>query len=92
MKTRKLNRARIGMITETLTDYLDHYFEEEGGPDDVSYIVNNRFDEFVQWAYDDLILSPDERDILLDGDDRTLIEIIKLTAAGGYKLRHDLVS
>ena len=88
MKTRKLNRVRIGMITETLTDYLGHYFEEEGDMDDVSYVVNERFDEFVMWACDDLIISTDERDILLDGNERELINTIKLAGAGGFKMRN----
>jgi hypothetical protein len=80
MKTEKLNRARLVMITEALTDYLEHYYEQHGEPDDVTYIVRDHFDEFVNWAYDDLIISAEERNLLLFGKEWELVEAIKIRA------------
>lgn len=80
MKTEKLNRARLVMITEALTDYLEHYYEQQGEPDDVTYLVRDHFDEFVNWAYDDLIISAEERNLLLFGEEWELVEAIKIRA------------
>ena len=80
MKTEKLNWARLVMITEALTDYLEHYYEQQGEPDDVSYLVRDHFDEFVNWAYDDLIISAEERNLLLFGEEWELVEAIKIRA------------
>jgi hypothetical protein len=80
MKTEKLNRARMVMITEALTDYLEHYYEQQGEPDDVTYLVRDHFDEFVNWAYDDLIISAEERNLLLFGEEWELVEAIKIRA------------
>ena len=84
MITQKMNRARFLMITEALTDYLEHYCEEEHEPFDVSYLANDHFDEFVNWAYDDLIISAGERDLLLNSLERELIKTIKMKAVRGY--------
>ena len=80
MKTEKLNRARMVMITEALTDYLEHYYEQQGEPDDVTYLVRDHFDEFVNWAYDDLIISAEERNLLLFGEEWEMVEAIKIRA------------
>ncbi len=80
MKTEKLNRARMVMITEALTDYLEHYYEQQGEPDDVTYLVRDHFDEFVNWAYDDLIISAAERKLLLYGNEWEMVEAIKIRA------------
>ena len=84
MITQKMNRARFLMITEALTDYLEHYCEEKSEPYDASYLANDHFDEFVNWAYDDLIISAGERDLLLNSLERELIKTIKMKAIGGY--------
>ncbi len=80
MKTAKLNRARMVMITEALTDYLEHYYEQHDEPDDVTYLVRDHFDEFVNWAYDDLIISAAERKLLLYGNEWEMVEAIKIRA------------
>jgi hypothetical protein len=80
MKTEKIIRARLVMITEALTDYLEHYYEQQGEPDDVTYLVRDHFDEFVNWAYDDLIISAEERNLLLYGKEWEMVEAIKIRA------------
>jgi hypothetical protein len=80
MKTEKINRARLVVITEAFSDYLEHYYEEHGEPDDITYLVRDHFEEYVNWAYDDLILSRAERDLLLYGKEWELVEAIKIRA------------
>ena len=80
MKTEKLTPARLVVITEALTDYLEHYFEEHGEPEEVTYLVRDHFDEFVNWAYDDLIISREEQNILQSGEHWELTEAIKIRA------------
>jgi len=86
MKTQRLNQARVIIIAEALNDYLEHYLEEYGVWDDVLYHVNDRFEEFVLWAYDDIIISSEERDILLNGNEWELIEGIKTLAIKSYSV------
>ena len=80
MRTEIMNKSRMVVITEALTDYLEHYYEEQGEPDDVTYLVRDHFDEYVNWAYDDLIISKEERDLLLYGKEWELVEAIKIRA------------
>ena len=80
MRTEKMNRARMVVITEALTDYLEHCCEEHGEPDDVTYLVRDHFDDYVNWAYDDLIISRAERDLMLFGKEWELVEAIKIRA------------
>ena len=55
-------------------------YEEHGEPDDVTYLVRDHFDEYLNWAYDDLIISSEERDLLLYGKEWELVEAIKIRA------------
>ncbi|MGW8317171.1 MAG: hypothetical protein ACWGNV_16360 [Bacteroidales bacterium] len=74
MKTHMLNRVRRIVITEAFIDYIEQCYEEKGETEDILYIVHEHFDEFVKWAYDDIIISTAERDLLLNGHDRELNE------------------
>ena len=84
MKTHILNRARKIIITEALIDYMEQYYEEKGGENDILYLVNEHFDDYVEWAYDDLIISSAERDLLLHSDECDLNEGIKTEAAKSF--------
>lgn len=84
MKTQLLNRARRVVITEALIDYMEQCYEENGETNDILYLVNEYFDEFVQWAYDDIIISNAERDLLLNGLEGGLNESIKAEAAKSF--------
>jgi hypothetical protein len=90
MKTKILNRARRIVITEALTDYLEQCYEDKGETDDILYLVHEHFNDFVQWAYDDLIISSTERDLLLDGHEQILHEGIKTEAAKSFSYIADL--
>jgi hypothetical protein len=84
MKKRRMNRAKIIMITEALTDYLAHYCDEKGESCNVSIMANDHFEEFVLWAYDDILISKEERDLLLNANEWVLIEYIKERAVKSY--------
>lgn len=90
MKTRLLNRARRIVITEALIDYMEQCYEENGETDDIFYLIHEHFDDFVQWAYDDIIISSAERDLLLNGHERELNEGIKAEAAKSFSCITDL--
>jgi hypothetical protein len=84
MKKRRMNRAKIIMITEALTDYLAHSCDEKGEPHNMSIMANDHFEEFVLWAYDDILISKEERDLLLNANEWVLIEYIKERAVKSY--------
>ena len=65
MKTQKLNQTKVVVLIEAFTDYLEHYCEEKGKSYDLYEVLNDHFDEFTDWAFDDLIISQNERDSLL---------------------------
>jgi hypothetical protein len=90
MKTKQLNRVRRIVITEALIDYIEHYYEESGESDDILFLVHEHFDEFVQWAYDDILISSAERDLLLHGHERELNESIKTAAVQSFSYITDL--
>jgi len=84
MKKQILNRARRIVITEALIDYIEQCYEDKGDTKDILYLVHEHFDDFVQWAYDDIIISSAERDLLLNGHERELTERIKTEAAKSF--------
>jgi len=84
MKTQLLNRPRTVVIIEALTDYLEHYYQEKGEPEDPFYLVNDHFDDFINWAYDDLIIGIEERNTLLNRDAWELREAIKLESINSF--------
>jgi hypothetical protein len=90
MKTQTLNRARRYVITEALIDYMEQCYEESGESHNIIYLVNEHFDDFVRWAYDDLIIGSKERDLLLSGLDPLLKEGIKSEAASSFSMITDL--
>jgi hypothetical protein len=90
MKTHILNRARKIIITEALIDYMEQCFEEKGETEDILYLLHEHFDDFVNWAYDDIIISSSERDLLLNGHECQLNEGIKAEAAKSFAYITDL--
>jgi len=90
MKSQILNRARRVVITEALIDYIEQCFEERGETDDIFFLLHEHFDEFVQWAYDDLIISSTERDLLLNGHASQLNERMMSEAAQSFFFITDL--
>lgn len=85
MKTHRLNPSRRIVITEALIDFLENCFEDNEEAD-VSFLVQKHFEEFVHWAYDDLIISGEERKILLSGKEWELHEDIKTEAVRSFVL------
>ena len=65
MKTQKLNQTKVVVIIEAFTDYLEHYCEEYGETYNLYEVLNDHFDEFIDWALDDFIISKKERESLL---------------------------
>lgn len=72
-----MKKEKIDMVIETFTDYVEHYYEENMKPTDVSTIVNNHFEEFARWAYDDFVITKEERDTLLNPGEVELQNKIK---------------
>ena len=85
-----LNRARKIVITEALIDYMEQCYEDSGESDDILNLAYEHFDDFVRWAYDDLIISSTERDLLLDGHEPQLNEGIKKEAVKSFSCVMDL--
>jgi len=77
MKTQRLNPARLVIIIEAFTDYLEHECDQRGDSCDVAQMVNELFDQFVDWAFDDLIISREEKRFLLSMYKWELRESIK---------------
>ncbi|MCK5136614.1 MAG: hypothetical protein KAR19_12550 [Bacteroidales bacterium] len=86
MKTQELNEARVNVIIEEFTDYVENYYDEDNEPNDVSSIVNDHFEEFTDWAFDDFVINEGERDTLLNNNERELHEIIKREVASEFRI------
>jgi len=84
MKTQKLNQVRLVIIIEAFTDYLEHACEERGKSYDAMLIVNELFDNFVDWAFDDFIINSEEREFLQSLNKWELRESIKKEVIYGF--------
>ena len=67
-----MKKERMDIIIETFTDYIEHYYDEDSDPVDVSGIVEEHFEEFAEWACDDFVIDEEERDALLDSKESDL--------------------
>ena len=65
------------MIIETFTDYLEHYYEENEQAVDVKDMIDHHFEEFAVWAWEDLVITEEDRNILLDPGEWKLRQVIK---------------
>lgn len=72
------------MVIEAFTDYVESYYDENEDSMDVSGIVDKHFEEFAEWAYDDFVLTEEERDSLLDRYEVELRTQIKKTVTSEF--------
>lgn len=77
MKTIELNEEKVNVIIETFADYVENYYDEDNSSEDVPSIVNEHFGEFIDWAYDDFVLSEGDQEALKSNLDLELCENIK---------------
>jgi len=77
MKNYELTEVRVNMIIETFADYVENYYGEADESDRVSTIVDEHFDEFIDWAYDDFIISEAEQEILKNNSAQDVHKRIK---------------
>lgn len=79
-----MKKEKIDVIIETFTDYVESYYDENSESMDVSGIVDNHFDEFAEWAYDDFVITEEERDSLLNKYEVELRTQIKKTVTSEF--------
>lgn len=72
-----MNEEKINVIIETFADYVENYYDDDNESDDVPNIVNQHFDEFVQWAYDDFVINELEQESLTNRNDWDIHERIR---------------
>jgi hypothetical protein len=75
--TTLMRKEKIDVIIETFMDYIECYYDETCETVDISNILNDHFGEFAEWAYDDFVINEEERDALLNSNERELHEKIK---------------
>lgn len=79
-----MKKEKIDVVIETFTDYVESYYDESSDSMDVSGIVENHFEEFAQWAYDDFVITEEERDQLMDRYEVELRAKIKQTVVSEF--------
>jgi hypothetical protein len=83
---RGMNEEKINVIIETFADYVENYYDEDNEAVDVPNIVNQHFDEFVQWAYDDFVINELEYETLTNRKDPDLNERIRMEVVNEFLL------
>lgn len=77
LKTYRMNEEKVNVIIVTFADYVENYYEEDNTSGDVSTIVNDHFDEFIEWAYDDFVINEEEQEIMEGNPDPEIPNCIK---------------
>ena len=54
-----MREDKVNEIIVTFADYTENYYDQDDIPDNVPTIVNEHFDEFIEWAYDDFAIGED---------------------------------
>lgn len=84
MKSEMLDESKLEELITTFADYVEDYYDEEDEPDDVSNIVDEQFNEFVNWAYDDFVINEREREALKNDYVQETREKIKNEVVGAF--------
>ncbi len=79
-----MKKEKINVIIEAFTDYVESYYDENGESMDVPGIVEKHFEEFAEWAYDDFVITEEERDKLLNKYEVELRTHIKKTVTSEF--------
>lgn len=64
MKTYKMKEEIVNVVIATFADYVENYYHEGSSYSDVPGIVDEHFDEFIEWASDDLVIDEEEETAL----------------------------
>lgn len=67
----------VNEIIVTFADYVENFFDENSKTGDVSKIVDENFDEFIDWAYDEFVIGNEDREILKGNPGPDLRDSIK---------------
>lgn len=84
MKSEMLDESKLEELITTFANYVEDYYDEEDEPDDVSNIVDEQFNEFVNWAYDDFVINEREREALKNDYVQETREKIKNEVVGAF--------
>lgn len=72
-----MTEEKIYVIIETFADYVENYYDEDDESDHVTKIVDEHFDEFIDWAYDDFIINEGEQETLKSNSNQDVRNRIK---------------
>ena len=72
-----MKEEKVNEIIVTFADYVENYYNDESEFCDVSTIVNEHFDEFIEWAYDDFVIDEEDHAALMGYPDPELRYSIK---------------
>lgn len=84
MKSEKLDESKLEELITTFADYVEDYYDEDDEPDDVFNIVDEQFNEFVNWAYDDFVINKREREALKNDNVQESREKLKNEVVGAF--------
>jgi len=72
-----MREEKVNEIIVTFADYAENYYAGDSIPDDVPTIVNEHFDEFIEWAYEDFAIGEEDRETLKGNADPGFRDSIK---------------
>lgn len=72
-----MTEEKIYVIIEAFADYVENYYDEGDESDHVTMIVDEHFDEFIDWAYDDFIINEEEQETLKSNSNQDVRNRIK---------------
>lgn len=76
-----MSEDKVNEIIVTFADYVENYYDQESMPDEVHNVVNEHFDEFIEWAYDEFLIGEEDRETLKGNPDPGFRESIKKEVA-----------
>lgn len=84
MKSEKLDESKLQELIITFADYVENFYDEDDEPDVVYGIVDEQFNEFVNWAYDDFVINEREQEALKNDNDQETREKLKNEVVGAF--------
>lgn len=76
-KTNRMKEDKVNEIIVTFADYVESYYNEDSVFGDVPSIMNEHFDEFIEWAFDDFVIDEEDLVALKGNPDPELRDSIK---------------
>lgn len=85
-KANTMKEEKVNELIVTFADYVENYCDRENTAEDVPAIVDEHFDEFIEWAFEDFVINEEDQDILKGIPDTRFRDMLKAEVVQEFQM------